>query len=548
MRRRRGDLVNCQVATVVANEVSFADQQTENPGKAHRWLAGAKTVVLLWPPEGGETRLNFKESCVPSSSAFEVSMPLARVIASSPEEAIPVVERLRAQGYEIEVIAPGEPAETPAELEITVENCDVEQALEMAEQFAVRYPEAQIFFAPDVLPADQEKTRSWLSRAASRLFRRFRGNRVDWEEGGSPGAISWNEMALAENDSSAWGTSQEPGLSWEPVEEQDALFTEAPAWDAEPQPEVETLSAPQQAEIARRAREAQARREEQERAYAAALARQQAEQREAERLAQQREAEIAHLARETQARREEQERAYAEALARQQEEQREAERLAQEREAEIARLTREAQVRREEQERAYTAALARQAEERRVEQGKSELPSFADSPDRESSTAKFRRGPMIVRSRRVQQKARSRRGEWLLAGAAAMGFAVVLMGAWSLVTSPRPAAPLQIQKSNGIEQQVPFGPATIKNSPFPGSHASPSPRTQTPAGHTTTKPPASFRSRASTARGASRNAVHRRVPVDPEEDDVVVHHYTTPDPSRAGNLGMTSATTSSDVN
>src|SRR5687768_5758685 len=47
-------------------------------------------------------------------------MPYARIVAESPERARIVARQLEARGYTVEVVAPGAPADSSADLEITV--------------------------------------------------------------------------------------------------------------------------------------------------------------------------------------------------------------------------------------------------------------------------------------------------------------------------------------------------------------------------------------------------------------------------------------------
>jgi len=59
-------------------------------------------------------------------------MALARIITRFPEEAHELVENLRSRGFEVQTEAPGKTSPQPADLEITVEECDAEEALQRA--------------------------------------------------------------------------------------------------------------------------------------------------------------------------------------------------------------------------------------------------------------------------------------------------------------------------------------------------------------------------------------------------------------------------------
>jgi hypothetical protein len=88
---------------------------------------------------------------------------------------------------------------------------------------------------------------------------------------------------------------------------------------------------------------------------------------------------------------------------------------------------------------------------------------------REVRRAPVPRSVQIPRRRQRQSKTLSRRArEWRIAVVAAALSTIALMGAWSLATNPRPAAPLslrQLQQSNSIQQELPFGPVRITNQP-----------------------------------------------------------------------------------
>src|SRR5205823_13225448 len=62
----------------------------------------------------------------------ERAMALARSIARSPEEAHETVESLQSRGFEVQTESPGKTAAQPADLEITIEECDAEEALQRA--------------------------------------------------------------------------------------------------------------------------------------------------------------------------------------------------------------------------------------------------------------------------------------------------------------------------------------------------------------------------------------------------------------------------------
>src|SRR3989442_9310265 len=59
-------------------------------------------------------------------------MALARIITRFLEEAHELVESLRSRGFEVQTESPGKISPQPADLEITIEECDAEEALQRA--------------------------------------------------------------------------------------------------------------------------------------------------------------------------------------------------------------------------------------------------------------------------------------------------------------------------------------------------------------------------------------------------------------------------------
>jgi hypothetical protein len=56
-------------------------------------------------------------------------MPLARIITSTPDEALAIAERLRAQGYVVETVAPGDASDHHADLELKLEHATAAEVL-----------------------------------------------------------------------------------------------------------------------------------------------------------------------------------------------------------------------------------------------------------------------------------------------------------------------------------------------------------------------------------------------------------------------------------
>src|SRR5207245_4158875 len=63
---------------------------------------------------------------------LQVHIALARIITRIPEEAHELVESLRSRGFELQTESPGKISPQPADLEITIEECDAEEALQRA--------------------------------------------------------------------------------------------------------------------------------------------------------------------------------------------------------------------------------------------------------------------------------------------------------------------------------------------------------------------------------------------------------------------------------
>jgi hypothetical protein len=74
-------------------------------------------------------------------------MPLARIIARDAENAHILARDLRARGYEVQTRSPEEKSSEPADLEITLEDCTIEEAVSGAAHVPVS-PDLYVFIAP----------------------------------------------------------------------------------------------------------------------------------------------------------------------------------------------------------------------------------------------------------------------------------------------------------------------------------------------------------------------------------------------------------------
>jgi hypothetical protein len=161
-------------------------------------------------------------------------------------------------------------------------------------------------------------------------------------------------------------------------------------------------------------------------------------------------------------------------------------------------------------------------------------PSSASPPvrtRRQTRRAPAPRSVQAPRGRQRQSRTLSRRArEWRIAVVAASLFTVVLMGAWSLATSPRPAAPLslrQLQQSNSIQQDLPFGPVRITNLPTARTVQPPvrvSSPLATPAQLHSSSPAESQPKPKPSAYRSSRTTAPARGTPSANEGEVVVRH------------------------
>jgi hypothetical protein len=78
-------------------------------------------------------------------------MAVARIVTRSPEEVGPLADQLRARGYSVEIVAPNETREGPAELEIVAEACAAAAAFDRAAELA-RPSDADVLVAPGLCP------------------------------------------------------------------------------------------------------------------------------------------------------------------------------------------------------------------------------------------------------------------------------------------------------------------------------------------------------------------------------------------------------------
>src|SRR5215469_2709563 len=61
-------------------------------------------------------------------------MPLARIITDVADDCLELITQLRARGYQVETVAPGDVPATPADLEVRLEECAPEDVVSRASQ------------------------------------------------------------------------------------------------------------------------------------------------------------------------------------------------------------------------------------------------------------------------------------------------------------------------------------------------------------------------------------------------------------------------------
>jgi hypothetical protein len=147
-------------------------------------------------------------------------MPLARIVARIPETAASLASYLSERGYRVEVVTPGQILVSSADIEITLETCAGERALERAAELAYSI-DADVVVASGAIPdsepennpaelasttsGDSEVTRSaWLSQR-SQVIRETAGH---WQRQGR------KKLAAAHQSlSNRAGTLWDKGLS-----------------------------------------------------------------------------------------------------------------------------------------------------------------------------------------------------------------------------------------------------------------------------------------------------------------------------------------------
>lgn len=357
-------------------------------------------------------------------------MPVARIVTRFAEETAPLIARLRARGYTIEIVDPGSFRVTPADLEIALDRMTTPEALHGAARFA-RERDAEVFVAAG-MPLDEEAGRALREGAV------VRRNAI--AESFKKLITPFRRLGAEVHESRKARRQQKIDLEL--------------AREAERKQKAERKAA-ERAEDDRRRAEREG-----------ALARQREEE---VRLAADREAQAAERRRLEDAER-------------------------QRREAEVARLAAEEAERRRVAEEVARAERERRSEEER-QRAVAGAAALVEARRREAEMRRLAAGAPASRRQRpvpaalIQERAASRAMKRGMVAAACV--AVLVAIGWGAYQNRTPAQPLSNQqrvRGSDIQQDVPFGAATIK--PRPAAKPQPQPKTaqQKPAPASAPKP------------------------------------------------------------
>jgi chemotaxis protein histidine kinase CheA len=433
-------------------------------------------------------------------------MPVARIISPNFEDALKFADYLRPFFDTVEIAQPGRAYETIVDLEVNLQLCTPEQAWEQVAQLGTQ-PDTDIFVAPGTLvPTSEQESlndeEDWQAEDVEDAFEAqpsaaepALAGAQNFNSAGDQGAT---EPADANGSGARGAFSLTPAWNWlrrtrESLQQRLAIRA--------------LLRELQQVEHERRQKEQQRQRQ-----MALQFERERREQEARERA-------LARAA--------EQQQSAIQEAERQRWEQEEAQRLEQEailrRQAEEEQLRREA----EQEEVLRRGAFVEEILRRRVEEQSMEAapplpvtepvaPEFEAVPAEAvavaSAAAVSRASSARVNSRRLPMA-------MALAGVTSMLLMAVLVGyAYRRPASPVPLSVLQ--RSNEVEQKVPFGPAVL-----PASSKLPAPVLETSEN---VQPAA-----VSSSEDHGFQSDFRRVRVDGREvdyiaDDVTVRHFTTP--------------------
>ena len=428
-------------------------------------------------------------------------MPLARIITAVRENANVLAGRLEKLGYFVEIVSPNERPGDPADVEVLLESCSTEQALERAIAFTQKGGDA--FLSPGVFePAASAVPKAVLNTGSSAEALAQSPNvkqgevRITVQTGGHRNAE--DDSVRRRLEQAALLRAQAQAEAEREREEATRLQREAEERRLEAErTERERVEAEQRAR-AQAALEAQAKRE-----------REEAERRERERV----EAEQLAVARA-----QEEERLRQAALHARQRDFEEQCRRAEQEKLRQERL-RQQQIDQEPHRTAFPPpASAQEHFERRAYDHKA-----LDAAHEYALRAEPAYAQALAR-KRPTRSLRRRERELVAAGTGAALMALLVMLVWGVAGGRRPANPLDIPelvKSEQVEQTVPFGSATTKAVAEQES----APVANAPVQADTKRPPAPNRPKA--------RPVPRQANEVEGDDEVVIRRFdTAPSPRK----------------
>jgi hypothetical protein len=446
-------------------------------------------------------------------------MPVARIYTRVPEESTALVERLRARGYTVEVVDPGDFRVTPADLEIRLDRMKTEEAFAAAAEFGRKQRSEQngveIFVAKGV-PVDEAAVRAAASGAAQR------GNIV---LEGLKAIIAPFRRAGREVHMSRAARRQQN------IEREAA--TEAARkqrWEAKAAARAERERQDEMARAEREQQEAAVRVERERREAVAQTEREQRQREEEVRLAAEREATL-EREREADARRQEEEalrRAERAAiLAREREEEAQAER---ERQEAARRMEAEAEQRRQHAEAAERLAVEQQAAAQAERERQAvEAPMAAVAAEHAVRSREVAAPRPRVAPARYAPRERDGSRAMKRAFVAAACLAILAAVGWGAYENRTPASPLSNSdrvRGTAIQQDVPFGSARINGQTPQKRQTTTAPAAAKPVQSTqaTQKPAASKAASKPAASTPKRTRHFANSDVDMVAEDQVIYH------------------------
>ncbi len=426
-------------------------------------------------------------------------MPVARIISYNFEEASQFADYLRPLFDTVEIAQPGRASATPVDLQVDLELCTPEQAWQQVAEMA-KQPDTDIFIAPGALvpAAPLEEAGEPAAAQSSGLQQNFAAAPGEVEAGIALAKTRLNWLSRARASMREWRTVRAQLRAIRQVEQH-------------------RLQQEQQRQRQMALQFERERREQgaQERALARAAEKQLALQEAERRRLQQQEARRLEAVLQRQAEEEAQRQAQEAVLRRQAEEEA------------LRRQAQEEQLRRQAQEAEAQRAAAVEAALPNSEEQAPQPEAVAATLESEAVPMESRVAELVAASQPEPELApvRARRDNRLRPAMAMAAFtSVLLMGALLGYAHRRPASPVPLsvlQRSNVVEQKLPFGPAVI-----------PAASLGAPA-FTTTAAPATVAAPAPAPEKHDAQGNFRRVRVGNHEvdyvsDDVTVRHFNTP--------------------